>query len=74
MNFRQSAANYLRIVYYYHVLQIHRVDREAGSFSRTSSPITGDYTDLEISDYEPCCTFRGAQYLPNLLHSVASCH
>ena len=45
--FRHIEPNYLIIVYHCHVLQIHRVDWPAGSFSRTSfSPITGNYTDL----------------------------
>ena len=47
VEFRWSVANYLRIVYHCHILQIHHMEWPAGSFSRTScSPITDDYTDL----------------------------
>ena len=41
-----SAANYLKIIYHCRVLQINRVDWLAGSFSRTSCSITGNYTGL----------------------------
>ena len=42
-------ANYLRIIYHCHVLQIHHVDCPAISFSRTSChPVTGNYTQLHI--------------------------
>ena len=62
IKFQRSSANYLRIFYHSHVLQIHHVDWPTGSFSRMSCyPILtatqiykhGDYvwTALSISWY-----------------------
>ena len=69
INFQWSAANYLRISYLYHILQIHYVDYPSGSFCRVSCfPIIDDHTN---SYYKTHCLFYGVQYLLDLLHK---CH
>ena len=56
-------ANYLRIIYHCHILQIHRVDLGQVVFLLLTT--TQIYKN---GHYEPCCAFHGAQYLPDLLH------
>ena len=65
-------ANYLRIVYHCHVLQIYHVDCPAMLLSRTSYFLLLATTQIyKNDDYKPHCPFYGAQYIPDLLHE---CH